>query len=273
MPLCSRVAVSAFVADRIPSRLLSRDRGDTGAHEQAVAGDQEHAVAGDAALKRTIDLVGATCLLVLLSPLLVTVAVAILLDSGRPVFYRCRRVGRHGDELRMLKFRKMRQDATGPRLTSAHDPRFTRVGRLLARTKIDELPQLWHVVRGEMSLVGPRPEDPHYVGLHAGAYAEILRVKPGITGLTQLAFAEEANVLGREDPNGAYLNRLLPQKVTLDRLYATGRSSRMDLSILWWTLLAVGFRRQVSVHRTTGCLSQRRRDIVPAAEPLLRGGE
>jgi lipopolysaccharide/colanic/teichoic acid biosynthesis glycosyltransferase len=250
-------------ADRVP---LSTDSGNAWV-------DQRAATSGTA-LKRTIDLVGATFLLVLLSPLLVTVAVAIWLDSGRPIFYRCRRVGTHGQELQMLKFRKMRQDASGPRLTTAHDPRFTRVGRLLARTKIDELPQLWHVVRGEMSLVGPRPEDPHYVGLHADAYEEILRVKPGITGLTQLAFADEANVLGSGNPNGAYLNRLLPQKVMLDRLYATARSNSMDLSILYWTLLAVGLRRPVSVHRATGGLSPRRRnDVSSAAEPVLQGDE
>jgi lipopolysaccharide/colanic/teichoic acid biosynthesis glycosyltransferase len=245
---------------------LSAGRGDTGVNELSST--------GDAALKRAIDLAGATCLLLLLSPLLLTVAVAIVLDSGRPVFYRCRRIGTHGHELSMLKFRKMRRDATGPRLTTAHDPRFTRVGRLLARAKIDELPQLWHVLKGEMSLVGPRPEDPHYVRLHAEAYEEILRVKPGITGLTQLAFAEEARVLGSGDPHHAYLNRLLPQKVTLDRLYATERSTGMDLNILWRTLLVVGLRQQVSVHRATGRLSQRRRaDVSTATEPLLRGSE
>jgi lipopolysaccharide/colanic/teichoic acid biosynthesis glycosyltransferase len=250
----------------MPFRLLSGDRESEGT--------QQRAGTTHAPLKRTIDLAGAGCLLVLLSPLLAVVAVAILLDSGRPVFYRCSRVGRHGRELRMLKFRKMRQDVAGPRLTTAYDPRFTRVGRLLARTKIDELPQLWHVVRGEMSLVGPRPEDPHYVRLHDRAYEEILRVKPGITGLTQLAFAEESSILGGGDPNGAYLQRLLPQKVTLDRLYATERSNRMDLSILWWTFLAVGLRQRVSVHRTTGSLSRRRRIATSrVSEPVLHTSE
>jgi lipopolysaccharide/colanic/teichoic acid biosynthesis glycosyltransferase len=262
--LSGRAAVATFEAERLSSAPSADDRD----------AEDERPSRADAALKRAIDLVGAVCLLVLLFPLLATVAVAIVLSSGRPVFHRCRRIGRHGHELRMLKFRKMRQDATGPRLTVANDPRFTRVGRLLARTKIDELPQLWHVLKGEMSLVGPRPEDPHYVAHYADAYDEILRVKPGITGLTQLAFAEEARVLGSGDPNGAYLNRLLPQKVKLDRLYATRRSNSMDLKILWWTLIAVVLRRQVSVHRTTGGLSRRRRAEVSAtAGPMLRGSD
>jgi lipopolysaccharide/colanic/teichoic acid biosynthesis glycosyltransferase len=217
------------------------------------------AVSIDLALKRGLDFVVASFLLALFSPLLLVIAVAIVADSRGTVLYRCRRVGRHGRELSMLKFRKMRRDADGPRLTVAGDVRFTRVGKLLARTKLDELPQLWHVVRGQMSLVGPRPEDPHFVALHEQAYHEILSVRPGLTGLTQLAFVDEASVLGPGSPDVAYLQRLLPQKLALDRLYVGRRSIGVDVAILWWTFLAVVCRRPVAVRRSDGRLSHRRR--------------
>ena len=121
----------------------------------------------------------------------------------------------------MLKFRKMHPGATGAPLTAAQDERFTRVGRLLSKTKLDELPQLWHVLRGEMSLIGPRPEDPTFVALHADEYEDILAVRPGISGLSQLAFADERRILSREDPMSHYVERLLPQKCAIDRLYAS----------------------------------------------------
>ncbi len=213
----------------------------------------------DLTLKRAVDLTTATLLLTLLSPLFLVIAVAIVADSRGGVLYRCQRVGKHGRELSMLKFRKMRRDAGGHRLTVAADGRLTRVGKVLARTKLDELPQLWHVARGEMSLVGPRPEDPYFVSLHEKTYREILTVKPGITGLTQLAFVDEARILGPGDPDAAYLHRLLPQKLALDRLYVERRSIGVDARVLWWTFLAVLGRRSVAVHRTDGRLSRRRR--------------
>ena len=138
----------------------------------------------------------------------------------------------------MLKFRKMVEGATGHALTGDVDPRFTRIGRLLARTKLDELPQLWNVLRGQMSLVGPRPEDAGFVELHESEYREILTVRPGITGLGQLAFAKEAEILDPGDMVGHYVDRILPQKVHLDLLYARTRTLRGDLRILVWTVLA-----------------------------------
>jgi lipopolysaccharide/colanic/teichoic acid biosynthesis glycosyltransferase len=211
------------------------------------------------AAKRGIDVVVAALLLVVLVPLILVVAGAIKLDSPGPVFFRARRAGYRGMELRMVKFRKMRDDAAGPALTRAEDVRFTRVGRLLAKTKLDELPQLWNVLIGEMSLVGPRPEDPRFVALEASAYETILRVRPGITGLCQLAFARESEVLDEADPTRHYVERLLPQKAQLDALYAERRSLRMDLAILFWTILAVCLRRPVAVNRQTASLTLRRR--------------
>jgi lipopolysaccharide/colanic/teichoic acid biosynthesis glycosyltransferase len=159
----------------------------------------------------------------------------------------------------MVKFRKMHEDASGVQLTTHGDERFTRAGRWLAKLKLDELPQLWHVVRGEMSLVGPRPESPDFVGHHAEAYTDIIRVRPGIMGLSQLAFAGESAILDPEDPLNHYVGGILPQKVALDRMYTESWSFRLDLRIAFWTIVAVVFRRQVAVDRETGKMRLRRR--------------
>jgi lipopolysaccharide/colanic/teichoic acid biosynthesis glycosyltransferase len=211
--------------------------------------------------KRLIDIVIAIILLVAFAPLLVGLALAIKLGSRGSVLYRCRRVGLGGREFAMLKLRKMRHDAAGPPLTCAHDERFTRVGSFLARRKLDELPQLWNVVRGDMSLVGPRPEDPSFIALCPHEYAEILRARPGITGLSQLAFAREGRLLDGPDPLRRYVKRLLPQKITLDQLYVARRSTVMDLRILAWTVVTVMCGIEVSVDRGGGELSARRRSL------------
>ena len=212
-----------------------------------------------AAVKRTVDVaVSGTVLLVTL-PLIALIALLIRAESRGPIFYRAARVGRDGRDLRMLKFRKMHHNASGAPLTMAEDTRFTRIGGLLARTKIDELPQLWHVLRGEMSLIGPRPEDPGFVAERSGEYRQILAVRPGITGLSQIAFAEESEILDKVDPLAHYRSRIFPQKIRLDRLYAARPTLRMDCSILFWTLAAVILRRQVAVHRETGRMNLRRR--------------
>src|SRR5918912_2153563 len=218
---------------------------------------------------RVFDVVGALVLLFLLAPVIVLVAIGIVLDSRGPVLYGCTRVGRYGRSFRMLKFRKMRAHAEGPPLTLAEDDRFTRFGRLLARTKLDELPQLWNVVRGEMSLVGPRPEDNAFVSLFRDEYDEILTVPPGITGLSQLAFAKEGQQLAPENVSDDYVERLLPQKIGIDRLYAQKRSLRLNVQILLWTTVAVSLLGEVAVNRQTGRLTLRRRDRQPelVAEP------
>jgi lipopolysaccharide/colanic/teichoic acid biosynthesis glycosyltransferase len=221
--------------------------------------------------KRPLDIVGATLLAILLAPLIVGLAIAIKLESEGSVFYRSRRVGRHGKEFTILKFRKMHHRATGPRLTLADDPRFTRIGWFLARTKLDELPQLWNVVRGEMSLVGPRPEDAVFVRHQAEHYRTILTVRPGLTGLCQLAFVREAGVLSSADLHGDYVDRLLPQKARMDSLYAERRTFLMDLRILFWTVPAL-LGLDVAVNRENGRLSRRgRRDVTraPSAEGEL----
>ena len=198
-------------------------------------------------------------LLIAVLPLFLLIAIAIKLDSPGPVFYRVRRVGYRGRTLRMLKFRKMHDDAAGIPLTAHTDERLTRIGKVLARTRLDELPQLWEVLRGRMSIVGPRPEDASFVALHADAYEHILSVRPGITGLSQLAFAEEHKILNEEDLIEDYVHRILPAKICLDTLYANSHRVRTDLVVLRWTLIAVLLRRPVAVHRSTGQLTARRR--------------
>jgi lipopolysaccharide/colanic/teichoic acid biosynthesis glycosyltransferase len=217
--------------------------------------------------KRGLDLAVASTLLVVLLPLIAVVAAAIKLDSRGPAFFRCRRVGYGGREFGMLKFRKMAHDAAGGALTAPEDDRFTRLGRVLAKTKLDEIPQLWNVLRGDMSLVGPRPEDAGFVELCADEYRQILRVRPGITGLSQLAFARESEILDPEDRHGHYVSKLLPAKARMDCLYVSRRSLAMDLRILLWTAAAVLLRLEVAVHRQSGRLTRRRPRVAFESRP------
>jgi lipopolysaccharide/colanic/teichoic acid biosynthesis glycosyltransferase len=221
-------------------------------------------VAVRAALKRGFDIAVSLTLLSFLLPVVAITALLVLVDSAGPVFFRVERVGHRGRSLRMLKFRKMRNDAAGLPLTVGNDHRFTRIGTWLAKTKMDELPQLWQVLRGEMSLVGPRPEDPGFVARHEREYETILRVRPGITGLSQIAFAGESAILDEENPLKHYVGAILPQKVLLDQMYAERGSVWLDLRILFWTTAAVIFRRQVAVHRNTGKMNLRRRPAATA---------
>ena len=210
--------------------------------------------------KRSYDVAFGLLLLLVLSPLMIALALAIKLDSSGPVLYRSRRVGLRGREFSMLKFRKMHRDAAGPPLTSRNDDRLTRIGSFLSRTKLDELPQLWNVVRGEMSLVGPRPEDPQFVTLYPTGFVAVLEARPGITGLSQLAFAKEDRILERPELAGSYVDRLLPAKIAIDTLYVRRRSIVRDTFILAWTAAAILFGVDVAVDRETGSLSIRRRE-------------
>jgi lipopolysaccharide/colanic/teichoic acid biosynthesis glycosyltransferase len=212
-------------------------------------------------VKRSFDIVVSAVLLLLLLPVLVILAVLIRIDSPGPVVFRCERAGYRGRRIRLIKFRKMACDAQGGPLTTAEDARFTRLGRRLTKYKLDELPQLWQVLTGEMSLVGPRPEDMKFVARHADAYRqEILTVRPGVFGLSQLAFARENGILDPGDPVGHYIERILPQKVALDRMYAAEHDLWLDLQILFWSGVAVLLRRPVAVSRTSAEMRIRRRD-------------
>lgn len=214
-------------------------------------------------LKRAMDVLLAVTVLLLLLPLLLLTALAIKLESPGPVFYRVRRVGYGGRPFEMLKFRKMHVNASSLPLTQANDPRLTRVGAVLTRTRLDELPQLWHVLLGDMSLIGPRPEDPRFVALHASDYERILSVRPGITGITQLAFADERHILDAADPVSDYVGRIMPGKVRLDLLYADQSHMTLDLSVLYWTARAMITGAPVAVCRATGRMNVRRRPSSP----------
>jgi lipopolysaccharide/colanic/teichoic acid biosynthesis glycosyltransferase len=229
----------------LPAQILAPARSATSSLAHAVG-------------KRSFDIIIAMTILIVTVPLLALIALLVRLESPGPVLYRARRVGRGGRDLQMLKFRKMHHLALGAPLTAAEDERFTRAGRFLARTKLDELPQLWHVLTGEMSLIGPRPEHPDFVAERRGDYVEILMIRPGVTGLSQIAFAEERTILSPVDPIGHYRTRIFPQKIRLDLLYASRSSLVRDVSILFWTC-AVLLHREVAVDRDTGRMRLRSR--------------
>jgi lipopolysaccharide/colanic/teichoic acid biosynthesis glycosyltransferase len=215
----------------------------------------------DAAAMRVLDVLIAALLLLVLALPIVALGLAVRLESPGPALYRSRRVGRGGRVFVMLKFRKMPDGASGSPLTAPEDGRFTRLGRLLARTKLDELPQLWNVVKGDMSLVGPRPEDPHFVERMRAELEPVLRVRPGITGLSQIAFAREPEILDPENRECDYLQRILPQKIHLDTMYVARRTTALNLRILTWTAVPVLLRREVAVNRSTARLGLRRRPM------------
>src|SRR2546429_2712399 len=191
-------------------------------------------------MSRAADVAIAGVLLVLVAPLLAVVSCAILLTSGRPVVYRGPRVGRDGRPFHILKLRTMRPDSdAGRHVTVAGDDRVTRVGRLLRLTKLDELPQLVNVLRGDMALVGPRPESPRYVARYTPEQRAVLSVRPGITGAAQVAYSQEERLLAGPDPEAVYLGAIMPDKLAIDLAYVRRRSAWLDLRLIALTLVAV----------------------------------
>ena len=192
--------------------------------------------------KRLFDVLAAACGLLLLAPVLLAIALWIRLDSPGPALFRQQRVGRHGRLFNIYKFRTMadRPD-DGRQLTVGGDPRITRAGRFLRRTKLDELPQLLNVLEGTMSLVGPRPEVPRYVDRYPPAVRQtVLSVAPGITDLAAILFKDENDILGRApDPERAYVETILPVKLEYYQRYVRERSFWLDLRILFRTLAAI----------------------------------
>ena len=191
-------------------------------------------------LKRATDILMAGALLLLLLPVLALCALGVWAADGRPILFSQDRVGRGGGVFRILKFRSMRP-SDGPRVTSAGDLRVTRFGRVLRRWKLDELPQLWNVLTGDMSMVGPRPEVPYYVDRNARAFAGISHLRPGITDWASLVFRDEERLLAVHGGEPAFYERvLLPRKVALARLYARHRTWQLDLGLLAATALILG---------------------------------
>ena len=197
--------------------------------------------------KRLFDLLASAAALALLAPLLLALALWIVLDSGRPVLYRQQRVGRHGRTFRIHKFRTMRAgaDRLGPLLTVGDDARVTRSGRFLRHWRLDELPQLIDVLRGDMSLVGPRPEVPRYLDRVPAALRErVLAVRPGITDPVSLAHVDEAALLAAAaDPEREYVEVILPRKLQAAADYADRATLWSDLGVLAATLQLLVARR------------------------------
>jgi lipopolysaccharide/colanic/teichoic acid biosynthesis glycosyltransferase len=196
--------------------------------------------------KRLLDLIVATCALIITSPLLVLIAFAVRLESEGPALFRQRRVGRYGKEFEILKFRSMSHDsAPGPLLTAAGDRRITRVGAVIRSIKLDELPQLWNVLCGDMSIVGPRPEVPRYVAMYSAEQRRVvLSVRPGLTDDASIEFADESKVLAAAaDPEAFYAIEILPRKIELYEKYVATQSMARDITIMIRTLIRVLRRR------------------------------
>lgn len=197
----------------------------------------------DHVVKRAFDIVAACAGLIVLAPFLALVALLIKRDDAGPIFYRGQRAGRNGKNFGILKFRTMRETPAahaGPRVTAQDDPRVTPLGRWLRDTKLNELPQLWNVLIGEMSLVGPRPEDPDIVaGWDEEVRREVLSVRPGITSPASVQYRNEESLLRAGSVMETYLESILPSKLRLDQLYVRHRSFILDLDVLFWTMMVL----------------------------------
>lgn len=195
--------------------------------------------------KRGLDLLLATLGLLLVWPLLAGAAVWIRLDSPGPVLFRQERVGRRGRSFRILKFRTMRESAEpGRQITVGQDPRITRSGRWLRASKLDELPQLFNVLAGEMSFVGPRPEVPRYVAFYTAEERRVLELRPGITDLASIKYRHEAEILAAAaDPERTYVDEVMRDKLRINLEYARGAGLKADLGVILATLGAL-FKRQ-----------------------------
>lgn len=199
-------------------------------------------IGSDEIARRAFDASAAAVGLLLLSPLLLPVALLVKLSSPGPVLFRQERVGRGGEPFKILKFRTMRQDAerVGGQLTVGADPRVTPIGRFLRAWKLDELPQLINVLRGEMALVGPRPEVPRYVALYTPEQRRVLSVRPGITDPASVTFRNESELMaGHDEPERLYVEEIMPHKLRLNLEYLDRRTFLSDFGVIFGTLEAV----------------------------------
>ncbi|HEX3110415.1 MAG TPA: sugar transferase [Thermoanaerobaculia bacterium] len=183
-------------------------------------------------MKRAFDVAVSLLALVVLSPFLALIAIAVKITSSGPVFHRGERIGRGGAPFRILKFRTMRINASGPGITRGGDERVTPLGRILRRSKLDELPQLVNVLRGEMSIVGPRPEAPEYVRLYTEEERRVLTVRPGLTSPASLRYRHEESLLGGDDWHDRYVNEIMRDKLRDDLTYIDTRTFLGDLRLI-----------------------------------------
>jgi lipopolysaccharide/colanic/teichoic acid biosynthesis glycosyltransferase len=199
-------------------------------------------------LPRFVDVTLALCGLIVTAPIIGLCAVAMVLTSRGPAIFRQTRVGRGGQNFTMYKLRTMRCANAGPEVTASNDKRTTLVGKFLRKTKIDELPEFWNVLKGDMALVGPRPEVPRYVDLNNAKWAAVLKARPGITDPITMQLRNEEELLGTVsgDPEHFYLNVLQPLKLDGYVKYLSERSWRFDLHVLRGSFVAVIFPRTSS---------------------------
>lgn len=191
-------------------------------------------------MKRAFDITVSLVGLIAFCPLFLLAAMLITLTSPGPILFRQERIGRGFSRFKILKFRTMVRDAAklGGQLTVGKDPRITPIGHILRRTKLDELPQLVNVLKGDMSFVGPRPEVSRYVEMFRVDYEKILSVRPGITDLASIKYRHESDVLGQStDPEATYLAEIMPDKIALSKEYVSRSSFWLDLRLIFQTLL------------------------------------
>jgi lipopolysaccharide/colanic/teichoic acid biosynthesis glycosyltransferase len=189
--------------------------------------------------KRIFDVATSIIGLIVLLPLFIIIAILIKLNDKGPIFYKQKRMGQDFKPFELLKFRTMvvNADKIGPAVTKDGDPRITKIGKFLRKTKLDELPQLWNVIRGDMSIVGPRPEVEKYIQYYKDDYKEILKVRPGITDYATIKFRNEEEILSKyNDTESAYIKYVLPEKIRLYKTYIKEISFFTDLKIIFWTL-------------------------------------
>lgn len=192
------------------------------------------------ACKRAFDILCSFLGLVVLSPVLLVVSVLVAVTSPGGVFFRQERIGKDGRPFRIFKFRSMRKDNAGLKITTGNDSRITPVGRFLRKSKIDELPQLINVLAGDMSFVGPRPEVADYVNLYTPYQRQVLLVRPGITGLASIRFRNENDLLtASDDPNRTYVEQIMPRKIDLDLEYIPHASVFYDIKLIFQTFAVV----------------------------------
>lgn len=198
-------------------------------------------------MKRCFDILASIIGLAVLSPLMIGCAVLVKLTSEGPIFFKQQRLGLGGKHFNILKFRSMVVNAEnhGARVTADGDKRITRMGRILRKTKMDELPQLINVLKGEMSFVGPRPEVQEFVDCYPEEYKTLLTVRPGITDIGSIEFRDEEEILAAsENPKKTYIEDVLPQKIELGKRYIDDHSILFDIQLIFRTLVAIVFKKK-----------------------------
>ena len=190
--------------------------------------------------KRLFDMVCAALGLLVLSPVLLVCALLVGLTTPGGVLFRQERIGKDGVPFTIYKFRSMRKDNAGLKISTSRDTRITPVGRVLRKTKLDELPQLWNVLKGDMSFVGPRPEVREYTDLYTPEQRQVLMVRPGVTGLASIRYRNENELLtASSDPNRTYIDEVMPAKLALDLKYIPRACVSYDIKLIWETLVTV----------------------------------